>query len=143
MTYSAQQTQVIDLAAGAAEYTWPMTLTELTGKNISTDTVKMAVGSQNVANSIQDWVTPDVVVESTITAKEFMIQNPNVPGVEVPAGTDPALFTLYQVTAQLMIGAVTVNHASISPDPGDYYPSIRAVDTSETVPRRGQKFTVR
>lgn len=136
------ETQVIDLSAGANEYTWPTTLTELTGKNISGDAVVMAVGSQNSATSVQAWVTPDLVTESTISAKEFMLANPSVRGIQVPDGVDPASFTLYQVTAQLMIGALTVNHPAISPDPGDYYPYIEATDASEVVPRRGQKFTV-
>lgn len=135
--------QVIDLTDGAVEYTWPLTLTELSGKNISGDTVQMAIGSQSVATAIQTWCTPDVVTESTITAKEFILQNPGVPGVEVPEGVDPATLTLYQVTAQLLIGASTTNHPSIAPTTGTtIYPYIQITDTPEIVPRRGQQISI-
>lgn len=139
---NCDDTQVIDLSAGAQEYTWPETLTEKTGKNISADTVQIAVGTLRDATSVQTWVTPDIVTESTITAKEFMLQNPSVSGVLVPLGQDPASFLLYQVTAQIMIGALTGNHPALTPDPGDYYPTLRITDATEIVPRRGPKFTI-
>lgn len=135
-------TQVIDLTDGAQEYTWPLTLTEKTGKNISADSVQIAVGTLRNSTSVQTWVTPDIVTESTITAKEFMLANPSVSGVIVPTGQDPATFLLYQVSAQIMIGALTGQHPALTPTAGDYYASLRLTDSSEVVPRRGPKFTV-
>lgn len=135
--------QVIALSQGAVEYTYEQTLTELTGKNITADTVKMAIGSQGTATTYSAWVTPDVVSTGTITAREFMLANPGVPGVEVPDGTDPANFTLYQITAQLLIGADTINHAAISPAPGlVVYAYLQATDSPEIVVRRGAPITI-
>lgn len=134
--------QVIDVSGGAAEYTWPEVFTELTGKDISGDTVVIAVGSQNTATTFSAYVTPDIIVEGTISAKEFMLANPSVPGVKVPTGQDPATFLLHWVSAQVLIGAVTVNHAAISPTPGDCYPYLKITDSPETVPRRGSKIKI-
>lgn len=136
-------TQDIALSQGAAEYTWVETLTELTGKDISADVVVIAVGSQGAATTYSAFVTPDVASTGTISAREFMQQNPNVPGVIVPDGVDPANFTLHQVHAQVMIGAVTVNHAAISPPVGTtIYPYLKATDTPEIVIRRGSPINI-
>lgn len=131
--------QQIDLTAGGYELTWPTILTELTGKDITAETVQMVLGGQRLGSS-PDWApltAPHVLTTGTITAQRFMIENPGVRGVQVPDGTDPALFLLYWVAGQLFIGPT-----GLEPDPGHYYPFIQITDTPETPIRRGQKFTI-
>jgi hypothetical protein len=50
--------QTIDLraASGGVEYTWPLTITEATGKDISGDTIELSLGSYNTPGT---WRAPD------------------------------------------------------------------------------------
>lgn len=51
---TAQQT--IDLTAGAIEYTWPLTLIETTGKDITADTIQLSLGGYEAPAT---WQAPD------------------------------------------------------------------------------------
>lgn len=134
--------QVIALSAGAVEFTWPETLTELTSRDISSDPVVMSIGSQSNPTAFSGWVTPDLISTGTINAKEFMLANPSVPGVIVPDGVDPATVILHWVRAQLLIGALTAQHPAISPAAGSCYPYLKITDSPEIVPRRGALITI-
>lgn len=119
--------QEIDLTAGAIEYTWPTTITELTGEDISADVLQISLGSQGAPGT---WVTPDKTATGTITALTFRDLNPGIP--LPPATTDTTV--LHWVSAQMLIGSDPV------PALGDYYPWIRLADNPEVVPRRGNKI---
>lgn len=61
--------QQIEAITGFAEYTQPVTLTETTGKDISSATVTVSVGTQSDPGP---WVTPSVLTRPTpqsVTAK--------------------------------------------------------------------------
>lgn len=45
------KTQVIDLSAQAVEFTWPLTLTELKGRDISSDVILLSLGSDQAPAS--------------------------------------------------------------------------------------------
>lgn len=49
--------QTIRVSAGAAEYTWPATITETTGKDISADVVRVSLGTYAAPAA---WVDPSV-----------------------------------------------------------------------------------
>lgn len=51
------RTQVIAVSLGAIEYTWPLTITEASGKDISSVTVELSLGSQTQPGV---WKSPDV-----------------------------------------------------------------------------------
>ncbi len=55
-------TQTIALSAAAIEYTYPLTITETTGKNITTATVKLCLGTFDLPGA---WRTPDVLTRPT------------------------------------------------------------------------------
>lgn len=55
-TTSTDTDQTIRLSAGALEYTFPLTITEKTGKDISADTITLSLGTYNAPG---DWQTPD------------------------------------------------------------------------------------
>ena len=67
--------QTITLSAGAVEYTYPLTIVETAGKDISADTVQLSLGT-------------DLVV-----------------GVWRPPDTDTAQSVAYQRVVQLLVGA--------------------------------------
>ena len=48
--------QQIDLAAGAVEYTWPLTIIEKSGKDISLTVIKLAIGTYVDPG---EWFAPD------------------------------------------------------------------------------------
>ena len=50
-------TQTINLTAGAVEYTWPLTITETTGKDITATTIRLCLGSYTAPGDT--WLTPD------------------------------------------------------------------------------------
>lgn len=131
------QPQVIELSAGAAEPTRATILTELTGADISGDVVVMVLGTQVAPGT--PWVTltaPHSLSFDTITAKQYMIDNPGIP-VKVPDGVDPANFILHQAIGTLFIGG-----AGLNPTLGDWWPYIKITDTPAIPIRRGQRFTV-
>lgn len=68
-------TQTIDLSAGAVEYTYPLTITESTGKDISADTITLSLGTYDAPGQ---WQAPD---------------------------TDPPQDTTSQRVVQLLVGA--------------------------------------
>lgn len=49
--------QVINLTAGAMEYTWPLTLVEVTGKDISGVPILLSLGTYSEPGA---WQSPDV-----------------------------------------------------------------------------------
>jgi hypothetical protein len=49
-------TQNIYQSNGAVEYTWPLTITELQGEDISADTIQLALGTDTVPGA---WKDPD------------------------------------------------------------------------------------
>lgn len=57
---TSPDTQTIDIttATGGIEYTWPLTISELSGRDISADTVRLSLGS--VAHPGGTWLTPDL-----------------------------------------------------------------------------------
>lgn len=57
-TTSTDTDQTIRLSAGALEYTFPLTITEKTGKDISGDTITLSLGTFNAPGDT--WLTPDV-----------------------------------------------------------------------------------
>lgn len=50
-------TQYIDLTNGAVEYTWPLTISETTGKNIAADVIVLSLGTESTPGT---WRSPDV-----------------------------------------------------------------------------------
>lgn len=50
--------QTILVGSGAAEYTFPLTLTDTDGDNITADTVQVTLGSYELPTG--SWATPDV-----------------------------------------------------------------------------------
>lgn len=131
--------QTISYTAGGYESTWPTRLTELTGDDISIDTVQMVVAGK-VLGADPDWIAldaPHTLTAGTISAKEFMIQNPSVRGVQVPDGQDPATVTLHWVEGQLFIAPTGLVLAV-----GEWWPYIQIGDNPASPIRRGQKFNV-
>lgn len=57
--------QVIDLSDGAEEYTFPVTITETTGKDISADSIVVALGTATSAGGT--WFAPDVLTRPTVS----------------------------------------------------------------------------
>jgi hypothetical protein len=57
--------QTIDLSAGAIEYTNPRLITEVTGKDITSDQVFVSLAGWEAPGS---WVTPDVVTRPTASS---------------------------------------------------------------------------
>lgn len=54
-------TQTIRVTSGAAEYTWPVTITEATGKDISGDVVRVSLApSPGGYTAAGTWVPPSV-----------------------------------------------------------------------------------
>lgn len=49
--------QIIDLTNGGCEYTYPLTITENTGKDISADVIVISLGSPTAPGT---WQAPDV-----------------------------------------------------------------------------------
>lgn len=60
--------QTVNVTAGATEYTWPLTLTEVNGVDISADTVQISLGSYDQPG---DWTAPvaDHPTTSSVTVK--------------------------------------------------------------------------
>ena len=57
--------QTFDLTDGATEYTFPVTITETTGKDISGDSIVVSFGTANQAGT---WFTPDVLTRPTVSS---------------------------------------------------------------------------
>jgi hypothetical protein len=49
-------TQYVDLTNGAVEYTYPLTITETTGKNIAADVITLSLGTDTTPGT---WRSPD------------------------------------------------------------------------------------
>lgn len=54
--------QTVDVSAGAVEYTFPRTITETTGKDISADQIAVSLGSYDAPGA---WVPPDRLTHPT------------------------------------------------------------------------------
>lgn len=125
--------QVINQTIGEEDYLWPTRLTELTGADITSDTVTMAVGSQSTPGAFVPVSTPHKLTFGTILAGDFRRANPGF-AVDVADST-----TLYWVEGELFIGVAGITGLT----PGDdYYPYIKLADTPATVIRRGAKFSI-
>lgn len=61
--------QTIDLTAGAVEYTWPLTIIESTGKDISADTVQLSLGSYTEPAT---WQAPDLDPAQTVASQRVV-----------------------------------------------------------------------
>lgn len=71
--------QIIHVSAGAAEHTWPTTLTETTGKDISADQVQISLGTADAPGT---WSSPDLLDRPTtasVTAAK-LVTNAVAPG---------------------------------------------------------------
>ena len=66
--------QTINVTAGAVEYTYPLTITETTGKDISADAIQLSLGTDTAVGT---WYAPD---------------------------TDPTQAVTYQRVVQLLVG---------------------------------------
>lgn len=130
----AAEQQIIRGSLGEQDFLWPMRLTELTGQNITTDTVTAAVGSGNSPGSFVPVTTPHILTTGTILASDFKLANPLIP---LPEDTLPTT-TLYWVEAELFIGAAGFTGLISGTD---YYPWLDLVDSPATVLRRGARFT--
>jgi hypothetical protein len=64
-------TQTIDTraAVGGVEYTWPLTITETTGKDISGDTVLLSLGTSSAPGT---WQAPDRDPAQTVKAQRVV-----------------------------------------------------------------------
>ena len=56
--------QTINITAGAVEYTFPLTITETTGKDISADVIQLSLGTDTAVGA---WHTPDTDVTQSVT----------------------------------------------------------------------------
>jgi len=118
--------QSIDLSAGAVEFTYPRTITETSGEDISGDPVEVSLGSWTEPG---EWVTPDRLTRGTITVLEYRTSTGKTPhGQDGAALADDVL--LHWVAVQLMIGD------SVKPADGDYWLWTRISPSPEVVPRR-------
>lgn len=50
--------QTIDLTAGAVEYTWPVTITETSGLDITSDEIQVSLGQGDQPSDT--WLDPDL-----------------------------------------------------------------------------------
>lgn len=58
--------QTIAVTAGAVEYTWPLTINEQAGKDITADVVSLALGTYTTPGT---WHTPDVDTSPTPSSR--------------------------------------------------------------------------
>jgi hypothetical protein len=63
------KTQTIELSAGAVERTFPVTITELTGKDISGDPVWLSLGTETLPGA---WVSPDVDIPQSVKSQRVV-----------------------------------------------------------------------
>lgn len=98
--------QTIDTTDGAREYTFPVTITETNGKNISADTVQVAFGDSLTAGG--GWFTPATI--SSPTTSSFVVQ--------------------------VLVGAVGDSAAEQQLAPGIYFLWWQLADVPEVVPRK-------
>jgi hypothetical protein len=99
--------QVIDVyGAGAVEFSFPRTITETSGEDISADPVLVSLGSWTEPGG---WVTPDRITRGT---------------------TDVGGITQHWVVVQLLIGG------DLKPAADNYWLWTKITDSPETVPRR-------
>jgi len=56
--------QTINLTGGAVEYTFPLTIIEVTGKNISTNVIQLSLGTDT---AVGVWRAPDTDVTQAVT----------------------------------------------------------------------------
>ena len=61
--------QTIAVSLGAVEYTWPLTITEATGKDISADTVRLALGGYTAPGT---WQAPDVDTPQAVKSQRVV-----------------------------------------------------------------------
>lgn len=61
--------QTISISAGAVEYTYPLTITETTGKDISHATIQLSLGSYTAPGT---WQTPDT--DTTPVVSQRVVQ---------------------------------------------------------------------
>ena len=56
--------QTINLTGGAVEYTFPLTITEVTGKDISANVIQLSLGTDT---AVGVWYAPDTDVTQAVT----------------------------------------------------------------------------
>lgn len=61
--------QQIALSLGATEYTWPLTITDVNGKDISAATIELSLGSSIAPGT---WSTPDVDPAQTVKSQRVV-----------------------------------------------------------------------
>jgi len=61
--------QTINLTASAVEYTFPLTIIESTGKDISGDVIQLSLGSSFAAGT---WLSPDVDVAQSVNSQRVV-----------------------------------------------------------------------
>lgn len=78
MTAQTAPTQTIAVSNGATEYTWPVTVTETTGKDISGDTVQVSLGTYGAPGT---W-TSGVLTRPTASSAtvKLLVTNTVTPG---------------------------------------------------------------
>lgn len=129
----ADEVQVINQTIGDQDFLWPTRLTELTGKDITIDTVTATVGSQTTPGSYVPVTSPHRLTTGTILAGDFKRANPQFE-------LNVALTTpLFWVEAALFIGTGGITGLTAG---DDYYPYLKLADTPATVIRRGAKFSI-
>jgi hypothetical protein len=107
MLSTATKHQTIDLTGGGKEFTLPVRATELSGKDISLDVVRLGLGDP--VRAAPRYV-PDTLVHGTELSDDGVL--------------------LHWAEASLLIGV------SLIPALGTYWVYIKVSDTPEEVPRR-------
>lgn len=127
-------TQLIRVSYGAEEYTWPATVYELTGQDISADPVTVAIVAAG-DNPEGQFVAPTLpVVRGTMNVATFKWMFPALVPQLSPTLSDTDL--IYFATVQMLITAT-------SNPPGNWDEWIQVGDISETVPRYATGFQTR
>lgn len=75
-------TQTIAVSLGAVEYTWPVTITETNGKNITGDTVQISLGTYDAPGTWQAGVVQrpgnstaviQLLINNTVAAGSYWV----------------------------------------------------------------------
>jgi hypothetical protein len=128
--------QIIDLSSGAERYTFPVTMTERTGRNINNIPVVVGVSqSQTVGPDSGDYVTPDILTFSQITVKQFR----QLGGYVDPSLGLPDTQLLWQFTVQVLI-PTTLSPAFTPGEQTTYYLWVKATDGQQVIPALGYKL---
>lgn len=114
----APKIQTVRLTSGEIRLTWPGTLTELRGADISADAVQICLGPEDAPGVAP--LSPDVLTPQTTTVAEYVAQ-----GGTNPFNLPPTQ-KLYQLVVQMFIGS-----GYVTPIAGSYWVWARLPDESE------------